>query len=130
LHTPSTLIEGSGKLSSSFTSTTRCDSNVESTRSNKSGDVDCCQSSKVTTSNITDIVESIPATSSIVVSMNDQSSSWGTPFVPNHPMIAKSNDVISTRRQTVMLQQLLQMHQLTAIQQLSFQMLVQLYLSY
>jgi len=30
--------------------------------------------------------------------MNDQSSSWGTPFVPNHPMIAKSNDVISTTK--------------------------------
>jgi len=30
--------------------------------------------------------------------MNDQSSSWGTPFVPNHPMIAKSNDIISTTK--------------------------------
>jgi len=92
LPTPSTWMECSGIIFSTTTSnvstyTLECGSkNVihdETTGKSKSGDADCAKTSNVTSSNEKRNVFTSPTASTNVSSLEDQSSSWCTLFVPS-----------------------------------------------
>jgi len=59
-------------------------------------DVDCAKSSNVTTSNEKSNVDTSPTASTNMSTVEDQSSSWGTPFVPSHIKWSQLNDAICT----------------------------------
>jgi len=92
LPSPSTWMERSGIMVSTTTSnistaTSKCGSNDvvndESIGNSKFGDVDCAKKSSVATSNEKRNVVTSRVTPTNVSSVQDQSSSWGTPFVPS-----------------------------------------------
>jgi len=107
----STWMERSGimvstTMSNISTATLKCGSNNvvndESIGNSKFGDVDCAKRSSVATSNEKRNVITSRATPTNMSSVQDQSSSWGTPFVPSSSKWTQlsssvnSNSVVST----------------------------------
>jgi len=108
LPSPSTWIEHSGIIFSTKTTSnvstdiSKCGSkdvlHEETTGKNKSDNVGCAKSSNVTTSNEKINADTSPtvSTNAIMSNVEDQSSSWGTLFVPSNIKQDQCNDTIST----------------------------------